>query len=146
MLCAKTQDRRPASTPRILDDSRYVSQGPLQDERNIRYILQNAKLLEELQLSVGSSFVGLLSLTAHTLKILDLSVPFHNKSVPLRLPELCEELEAMAGRNALDVLSFVFQIVGDETEFHRIYNPRSGEGTGRIWVVCVKAGIFSSLL
>jgi hypothetical protein len=75
------------------------------DERNFRYLLQNAKLLEELHLTIGlgPSLLKPLSLCARTLKILDLSV-----RVPLI--GVCEGLEEMAGHNMLEVLSIVFHI------------------------------------
>ena len=43
-----------------------------EDERNIRYLLQNAKLLEKFDLSVfgARSLVGILSLSPRTLKVL----------------------------------------------------------------------------
>ena len=71
-----------------------------EDNRNILYLLQNAKLLEKLQLSVvrGQSLVGLLSASAPTLKVLDLSVSFLWDGI-LRT---CEELEALAGHNMLE--------------------------------------------
>ena len=83
-----------------------------QDERNLRYLLQNAKLLEQLYLSVqcGWSLVGLhdtLSPIARTLKVLDLTV-----SLPLA--GLCEELEAMAGHNMLEALSLEVGVDGHE--------------------------------
>ena len=56
--------------------------------------------------------MGLLSLSAHTLKVLDLTV-FLYDSVPL-LEGFCEGLEAMAGHNMLEALSF-------ETRVHGLY-------------------------
>jgi hypothetical protein len=71
--------------------------------------LQNAKLLEELHLSVGvgRSLVGLhdiLSPSARTLKFLGLKVFLYDNG--LHLAGICEELKAMAGDNMLEVLSF----------------------------------------
>jgi len=112
LLHAKKQDGRPAFD---LMDLRRLSID-LEDERNIRYILQNAKLLEKLHLSVnrGQSFVGLhdiLSPIARTLKVLDLTLLFL-----LPLAGLCEELEAMAGLNILEALSFEIHVGDHERE------------------------------
>ena len=79
-----------------------------EDEQKIRYLLQNAKVLETLYLlvGIGRSLVGLLSLGAGTLKVLNLSVPLHSfGSVRRPLGGFCEELEAMAGHNMLETLS-----------------------------------------
>ena len=118
LLNAKMQDGRPAFN---FMDLRRLSTSSIRfdDERNIRYLLQNAKLLEKLRLSagLGRSFVGLhdnLSPSARTLKVLDLAVSLH--SVPPPLAGLCEELEAMAGYNILEVLSFEVMVDGHETE------------------------------
>jgi len=90
------------------------------DERNIRYLLKNAKLLEKLHLSVyDKSLVGLLSLSvnARTLKVLDLTVFLHHTSTGfLPLAGVCVELEAMAGHNMLEALFFEIVLVGYETE------------------------------
>jgi hypothetical protein len=82
-----------------------------EDDRNIiRYLLQNAKLLEELHLSVayGTSLEELLypSLSARTLKVLDLTVPLYDEENSIILGGICEELEALAGHNMLETLSF----------------------------------------
>jgi hypothetical protein len=109
LLHAKRQDGRPAFN--FMDLRRLsMSFTQFEDERNIRYLLQNAKLLEKLHLSVdhGQSLVGL-----HDI----LSPSTHFKSpwfdsiliwwwIPLPLAGLCEELEAMAGHNMLEALSF----------------------------------------
>jgi hypothetical protein len=73
--------------------------------------LQNAKLLEELHLTIGlgPSLLKPLSLCACTLKILDLSV-----RVPLT--GVYEGLEEMAGHNMLEALSIVFHVDGHGTE------------------------------
>ena len=60
--------------------------------------------------------MGLLSLSARTLKVLDLSVPFYDPSMDLSLAGLCEELEAMAGHNVLEALSFGVHVKYHETE------------------------------
>ena len=106
LLHAKRQDGRPAFN---FTDLRRLSIC-FQDERNIRYLLQNAKLLEQLYLLVqrGWSLVGLrdtLSPIARTLKVLDLTVS---------LAGLCEELEAMAGHNMLETLSLEVGVDGHE--------------------------------
>jgi hypothetical protein len=67
--------------------------------------------------------------------------------VDLLLAGLCGELEAIAGHNVLEDLIFEVPVDGDETEFHRIYYRKSGEGhgTGQTWVVCVKTSFLSTL-
>jgi hypothetical protein len=113
LLHAKTQDGRPAFN---VMDLRQLSISLIlfEDVRNIQYLLQNAKSLEKLHLSVDRrrSFVDLrdiLSSGARTLKVLDLAV-----SLPIA--GLCEELEAMAGHNTLEALSLEVNVDGDETE------------------------------
>jgi hypothetical protein len=108
LLHAKRQDGGPAFN--FMDLKRLsISSTCFEDERNIRYLLQNAKLLEELHLSVGHgrSLVGLhdiLPPSARTLKVLGLKVYLYDDQ--LYLAGICEELEAMAGDNMLEVLSF----------------------------------------
>jgi hypothetical protein len=93
------------------------------DERNnIRYLLQNVKLLEKFHLTVeeaGWSFVELLdmlSLSARTLKILDLKLSFlDNPPVPQPLGGLCE---AMAGHNTLEALSLEVELFHESIETH----------------------------
>ena len=102
---AKMQDGQPVFK---FMDLRQLSTSfsRVDNERNLRYLLQNAKLLEELHLSVGrgQSLVGVLSSYARTLKVLDLTVFLKHYRVP-PLSGLCEELEAMAGHNVLEALS-----------------------------------------
>ena len=88
------------------------------DKRNLRYLLQNAKLLEKLHLSARHDccLMGLLRLSAHTIKVLDLAVPLYDYTLHLSLAGLCEELEAMTGHNVLEALSFEFHVDGNETE------------------------------
>ena len=118
LLYATMQDGQPAFN--FMDLRRFsMSFASFDDGRSIRYLLQNAKLLETLHLLVGFdwSLVGLhdiLSPSAHTLKVLDLTVSLY--SVPLPLAGLCEELEAMAGHYALEALSIEVQVDGHETE------------------------------
>ena len=116
LLHAKRQDGRPAFN---FTDLRLLSvyTTSFEDERNIRYILQNAKLLEKLRLIIGHdpSSLGLhdiLSLSASTLKVFDLTISLYN----LQEAGLCEGLEAMARHNMLEVLSIEFQVNGDDTE------------------------------
>ena len=119
LLHVKRQDGRQAfdfmDLRRLSISSAWHGDGS--EDQNIQFLLQNAKLLEKLHLSVelGWSLVGLrdiLSPSARTLKVLDLKISLDGDSVR----RLCEELEAMAGRNILEVLSFEFQIDGHETE------------------------------
>jgi hypothetical protein len=119
LLHAKRQDGRPAFNfmdLRRLSMSLSMSSTRFEDEQNIRYILQNAKLLEKLDLSVKSdrNLVGLHDILSPTLKILDLTVSLY--SVRLPLASLCKELEAMAGHNMLEALSLKFDVEGHETE------------------------------
>ena len=109
LLHAKMQDGRPAFN--LMNLRRLLLYDHFEDEWNIQYLLQNANLLEELRLpdGLGQGIVGLhdiLSLTACTLKVLHLTMPFHSYvsvSLPIRL---CEGLEAMAGHNVLEALTF----------------------------------------
>ena len=120
----------------ILDDSRCLYTQS-EDEQNLRYLLQNAKLLGKLDLSVLSDR-DLVDLPPPTLKVLNLTVSLYSDSYPLPLARLCNELEAMAGHNILEALSLKVHLEGHETGFYRIYIPKSGEGTGQTWVVFVK--------
>ena len=117
LLHIKMQDGRPAFN--CMDLRRLsMSFNQSEDERNIRYILQNAKLLEKLHLSVHflRSIVGLLSSSVrYALKVLDLTVYLYRFSV-YPLSGVCEELEAMAGHNMLESLSFEINVDGHETE------------------------------
>ena len=79
-----------------------------------------------------------------TLKFLDLSIVYDESPdlpLPLPLSGLCKELEAMAGHNMLESLSLEVNIDGYETEkLIGSIIQKCGEGTGQIWVVCVKTG------
>ena len=108
LLRAKRLDGRPAF---IFMDLRRLSTC-LDDKQNVRYLVKHAKLLEKLHLTVGyghgPNLVGLhdiLSPSARTLKVLDLTAPICDL-VPLSLVGLYQELEAMAGHNILEALSF----------------------------------------
>ena len=106
LLEVKGQDGRPAFN--FMDLRQLsISLFHYEDNENVQCLLEKAKLLERLCLSVdvGQSLVGVLSTSARTLKVLDLTVPIHQHRVP-PLAGLCEELEAMAGHNTLEVLSF----------------------------------------
>ena len=117
LLDAKRQDGRPAFN---VMDLRQLSMSfiHLEDEPNIRYLLQNAELLEKLHLSVdyGQSLVGILSTSSRTLKALDMTVSLYHYDVP-PLAGLCEELEAMAmaGHNMLEALSFEVHVEAHHT-------------------------------
>ena len=98
----------------------------LEDERNLLYLSQNAKLLEKLHILLNGfqTFEGLhniLSASAGTLKVLDmtvyLSVDYDGaiRQVNLPLRGLCKELEAMAGHNMLESLSLEVNVNRYET-------------------------------
>ena len=123
LLLAETQDGRPAFN--FMDLRRLsISLMRSEDEQNLRYLLQNAKLLEKLHLTVdlGQRLVGLRDILfprARTLKILDFTVSLYGETsdlLPLPLAGLCDELEAMAGHNTLEALSFEVNVDGHETE------------------------------
>ena len=122
LLHAKRQDGRPAFN---FMDLRQVSMSftQVKDEQNIRYLLQNATLLDKLHLSIDSSrsLVGLqvrdlLYPSARSLKVLDFTVCLYDECSALPLAGLCEELEAMAGHNMLEALSFEVHVDGHETK------------------------------
>ena len=109
LLHVKMKDGRPAVN---FTDLRRLSMSFnwRDDGQDFLYILRNVKLLESLYLSVGPlvtrSLVGFLSPHAHTLKVLNLKIPFYPwDSIRLPLGGICEELEAMAGHNVLESLS-----------------------------------------
>ena len=120
VLDTKTQDGRLAFS---FMDLRRLSTS-LDDMQKVRYLLQNAKLLEKLHLTVeyGQSLVGLhniLSSDARTLKVLYLTgfiifcddYRFHPP-----LAGVCEELEALAGHNNLEALSIEIEVRADYDE------------------------------
>ena len=97
LIQAKMQDSRPAFN---FMDLRQLSMSIacIDDEPNFRYLLQNAKFLEKLHLSVGpfrcGTLTGFLSLNARTLKALDLSIPLYSTGINrLPLGGFREELE-----------------------------------------------------
>ena len=114
LLHAKKQDGQPA-----FDFTDLIRLSTcLEDEMNLRYLLQNAKSLEKLHLSVGRAqslvrFSEILSSSSRTLKALDFSVSVYND---LPLAGICEGLEAIAGHNMLESLSFEVLVDEDESE------------------------------
>ena len=122
LLHAKRQDGQPAFNfmdLRRLSISSIKNSDDSEEEQNIRDLLQKAKLLEKLHLTVGADqiLVGLHDILSSTLKVLVLTVLYDDYNyAPLPLTRLYEELEAMAGRNMLETLSFKLQVDGDETE------------------------------
>ena len=139
LLHAKMRDGRPAFN--FMDLRRFsATLRRFEDNRNILYLLQNAKLLEKLQLSVvrGQSLVGLLSASAPTLKVLDLSVSFLWDGI-LRT---CEEPEALAGHNMLVDFKVRVVVGVDHTILQSVSDSysKSGGCTGQTWVVCAKTG------
>ena len=121
LLHAKMQDGRPAFN--FMGLSRLsVSFSRFEDERNIRFLLQNAKLLEKLHLSdkcdwSSVSLYNILSPGACTFKILHLTVPLYSlRSVHLPLGGFCEALEAIAGHNMLETLSLKVKVDDLESE------------------------------
>ena len=120
LLHAKRQDNgRPAFNFR---DLRRLSTC-LEDKQNVWYLLQNAKLLEKLHLTLGygQNLIGIhdiLSHSARTLKSLNLTLVLYEEydgTVNLPFGGLCQELEAMAGHNMLEVLSLEVELLRDET-------------------------------
>ena len=106
------------STSWILDASGFFLMRS-EDQQNFRYLLQNAKLLEKLHISVfpGQALVGLhdiLSPNARTLKVLSFSVSTVGLAPLPALSGLCEELEAMTGHYMLEALSIEFDIELDD--------------------------------
>ena len=116
LLYAKNQDGQPAFD---FTDLRWLSTC-LEDKKNLQYLLQNAKSLEELHLSVGrgqsaARLYDILSPSARTLKALDFTVSIYN-CLPLPLAGLSEGLETIAGHNMLESLSFDILVDGHERE------------------------------
>ena len=109
------------STTWILDDSRYLSTiSKINKIFDIYYCRMQSYLKNSiLSLRPCQSLVGLLhdilSPFARALKVLDLTVPLYGNSFAL-LAGLCEKLEAMAGHNMLEALSFEVRINGCRTE------------------------------
>ena len=117
LLHAERQDGQPAFN--FIDLKRLsMSFNGLGDKRNIEYLFQNAKILEELHLTVvhGSSLAGILSPSARTLKVLDLSVSICDRKRSIDLGGICEELEALAGQNILETLFLIVHVFSLRTE------------------------------
>ena len=117
LLHAKRQEGQPAFN--FMDLKRLsMSFNGLGDKRNIGYLFQNAKLLEQLCLSVvhGASLAGILSPSARALKALDLSVSLCDSNRSIVLGGICEELEALAGHNMLETLSLIVHVFSLRTE------------------------------
>ena len=125
LLHAKKQDGQPAFNIMNLRQLSIC----LEDKQSIRYLLQNAMLLEKLHLILTTSyqtFEGLhdiLSASAATLKALDLTLCLYvtldsttgrlKRNLPFE--KLCEELEAMAGHNMSEYLSLEVMLNRYET-------------------------------
>jgi hypothetical protein len=121
LLHAEMQDGQPAFN--FTDLRRlWISFTRFEDEPNIRFLLQNAKLLEELHLSVkfcrNFTLHDILSPSARTLKVLDLTVPIYDVPISLQLAGLCEGLEAIAGHNTLEALFLEVKVDADESEVY----------------------------
>ena len=117
LLHAKTQDGHPAFN--FADLRKLTLSFDFLEDENTRYLLLNAKLLEKLDLRLGRSrsFEGLLSSSARTLKILDLTISIQRETDSHPLAGLCEELEAKARHNnMLEALSLEIIVDGHETE------------------------------
>jgi len=119
LLHAKKQDGRPAFN--FMDLRRLSICLRPGDERDIWHLVQNAKLLEKLHLSLAGydqSLEGILSACAGTLKVLDLTLPLcerYDGTFNLPFEGLCEELKGMAGHNVLEALSFEVDVIRNET-------------------------------
>ena len=115
LLRAERQDGRPAFN---FIDLRRLSISSCYPKWSVLYLLQKAKLLEHLSIALPSSvrLHELLSPCARTLKVLDLAVLVLCESFPRMLSGLCQELEAMAGHNMLEALSFEVNILDQVDE------------------------------
>ena len=156
LLHAKRQDGLPAFN---FMDLRKVSMSftQVKDERNIRYLLQNAKLLENFRLSVGSNqsllwLRDILTRSARTLKVLDFEISLYDEIYVMPLAGLCEELEVMEGNNMLEVLSFQINVRGDESKdligsiIRNVENVLVKPGWPALKQVSLKISIASSLV
>ena len=114
--------------------------------------MQNVKLLEKLQLNFGRSLEGLydiLSPRVRTFKVLDFAVSLYDESpglsLPLLLVGLYNELQAMAGHNILEALSFEVNVDGCETEnssiLHNVENSLVKPGWSTFRQVSFKLSI-----
>ena len=120
LLHAKTQDGQPAFN--IMNLRRFSSY--FEDKWDLLYLLQNAKLLEILHLTVeeGESLEGLheiLSASPRTLNVLAFLAFVYETSdgfFPQPLEGVCEGLEALAGHNRLEDIIFEFKVSADYDE------------------------------
>ena len=122
LLLAKGQDGQPAFNFMDLIGLSIPFTRFERGEWNIRYALQNAKLIEKLHISLfrDGTLVDLhdvLFLRARTLKVLDLTVFLTDTWNSFFLGGLCEELEALAGHNMLEALFLKILVDGYETEY-----------------------------
>ena len=122
LLLAKGQDGQPAFNFMDLIGLSIPFTRFERGEWNVRYALQNAKLIEKLHISVfrDGRLVDLhdvLFLCARTLKVLDLTVFLTDTWDSFFLGGLCEELEALAGHNMLEALFLKILVYGHETEY-----------------------------
>ena len=123
LLHAKRQDGQPAFNFMDLRRlSTILGKFETDDGWEIRYLLQNAKLLERFDLFVGDgrSIAGILSPGARMLKSLELGVRLTRSYMrhPYSLGGICEELEALAGHNLLETLFFkvdLFDLVTEDS-------------------------------
>ena len=140
LLHAKRQDGQPAFD---FTDLRQLSMSldQFQDKQNLRYLLQNSKLLEKVHFSGFGSMVlhDILSPIARTLKVLDLTVSLR----PGELEGLCKQLKTMAGHyRMLKALSFKVRIDGDSDDHEETENASDMIGTTlqKLGEVLVKPG------
>ena len=142
LLRAKRQDGRSAFN--FMDLRRLsISSIWFEDEWDIRYLLQNAKLLENLHLSLAGlsirpsrilvGFQDIISLCARTLKVLELTVAY-DMWCYVFIEALCKEMEAMAEYNMLETLSLEVHVRGFEIE------DFIGSIIRKVDMVLVKAG------
>jgi len=135
LLDVKGQDGRPAFN---FMDLRQLSVSFVyfEERRSVQYLLENAKLLERLHLSVACrlSIVGVLSSGARTLNVLDLTVSLYHHVVH-PLAGLCEELEAMAGHNALEAISCNIRV-----DSHHDTEDSIGSAIRKVENILVKPG------
>ena len=117
LLNARMQDGRPAFN---VKDLKRLKMPVLwtNDEENIRYLLQNAKSLEKLQLTIGRRLHDILSLSARTLKVLVLSISLYSDILAL-----WEELDTMAGLDMLESISFRVLVNGPDTNSEGFIGP-----------------------
>ena len=115
LLRAKMQDGRPAFNLMSLRRLSLCAEES-EDKSNFPYLLQNAKLLEELRFHSRGSMVGLhniLSPIACTLKVLHLKSTFYfhrSTDVSTHTRRICEDLEAMAGHNIFEALTYEIMV------------------------------------